>query len=412
MSTKPYNNHPIFTKATVILFLCLGLSALLPAQSPKAYHVDNMVRINRTCCSSLSKLSVLIPCPTTNQYQTISNVNYAGGTLLTDQTTHNDYVRFLYTTDQLSNFGEIFDLDVSFDAVLRPYTFDFSQVDVIYPYNISSPDYYENVGSSDVYIVPNNPTINTIADELWSNSNDIIEYARHCYEFTAFNFSYLNPYTGLHPLVDILSNGGGDCGNLSSIFISLLRNKSIPSRHVVTIRPDGSLHVWAEFYLENYGWIPVDVNNKQCDPDGDYFGNYDGNGIVVSKGICLTLEKTPGNTYQCVLLQKFDWWYWYNNSNYCSEITAHHVVNSTLLDVDETFSQNIPVFPNPTTGIVNIQCNDASQINVFNAFGQLLFTQSANGQETIDLSSHPSGLYLIEIVGPRNITTKQVIKIQ
>ena len=311
----------------IIVFIVL-MAKLSLAQTSHSYHIDNTVRIDRTNCSSLSQLSVLIPYPTTDQYQTISDETYLGGQLLSIPNTPNNYVRFLYTSEQLSNFGNIIDVTISFNAILHPFNFDFSQIGTIYPYNTSSNEYQQNTGASDVYILPNHPTINSIAQSLWSVSSDIVDYARRCYEYVAENYNYLNPNTGLHPLDELLTNGGGDCGNLSSIYISLLRNKSIPSRHVVTIRPDGSHHVWAEYYLENYGWIPVDVTYKQSNPNGDYFGIYDGNGIIVSKGICLTLEKEPSNSYQCVLFQTFDWWYWYYNSYLCNGITSQQIINS------------------------------------------------------------------------------------
>ncbi|UQT32617.1 transglutaminase-like domain-containing protein [Parabacteroides distasonis] len=47
-----------------------------------------------------------------------------------------------------------------------------------------------------------------------------------------------------------------------------MRAKKIPAKHIVTVRPDGSHHVWADFYLERYGWIPVDVNARLVDPRG------------------------------------------------------------------------------------------------------------------------------------------------
>lgn len=312
----------------IVALALLIITDLSLAQTSQNYHIDNIVRIDRTNCSSLTQLSVLIPYPITNQYQTISDETYNDGQLLSIPNTPNEYVRFLYTSGQLDNLGSIFDVTVSFNAVLHPFSFDFSQIGTIYPYNTSSNEYQQNVGASDVYIVPTHPTINSIAQNIWSSSTDIVDYARRCYEYVAQNYNYLNPNTGLHPLSELLNNGGGDCGNLSSIYISLLRNKQIPSRHVVTIRPDGSQHVWAEFYLENYGWIPVDVTYKQSNPNGNYFGIYDGNGIVVSKGICLQLEKAPGDAYQCVLFQNYDWWYWHNNANLCNEITSQHIINS------------------------------------------------------------------------------------
>ncbi len=100
-------------------------------------------------------------------------------------------------------------------------------------------------------------------------------------------FDYLDPISGFHPLETILVKGGGDCGNLFTVFITLLRMKGIPARHIVGFRPDNSLHVWSDFYLENYGWIPVDVTYKQSDPTGDYFGDilFKNNGFILHRGI-------------------------------------------------------------------------------------------------------------------------------
>jgi hypothetical protein len=54
-------------------------------------------------------------------------------------------------------------------------------------------------------------------------------------------------------------------------------------------------HYWAEFYLENFGWVPVDPALGDGLPTGDligvdnpqqyYFGNLDNQHIVMSRGI-------------------------------------------------------------------------------------------------------------------------------
>lgn len=91
-----------------------------------------------------------------------------------------------------------------------------------------------------------------------------------------------------------------------------------------------------------------------------------------------------------------------------------HVSFTNLVGIKENNDFATVIYPNPTTGIVNIKCNEAAQVNVFNAFGQLLLTQSTNGndQQTIDISNLPDGLYLIQMIGENGIATKQVIKVQ
>jgi hypothetical protein len=101
----------------------------------------------------------------------------------------------------------------------------------------------------------------------------------------------------------------GDCGQQSVLFIALCRAVLIPARSVMgfvgwspwikeedlklfgprelEISPDGlagtrhyvalSPHTWAEFYIPNYGWIPVDVT-------GGSFGYLWKERVIMSKG--------------------------------------------------------------------------------------------------------------------------------
>lgn len=76
-----------------------------------------------------------------------------------------------------------------------------------------------------------------------------------------------------------------------------MRAKKIPAKHIVTVRPDGSHHVWADFYLERYGWIPVDVNARLVDPRG-IISAIAGDGIIMSEDICHEAEFLPGEKFE------------------------------------------------------------------------------------------------------------------
>lgn len=99
-----------------------------------------------------------------------------------------------------------------------------------------------------------------------------------------------------------------------------------------------------------------------------------------------------------------------------TNVTADHYIHVTFVHVDgvEENYLSAVVYPNPTKGIVNIKCKDVVQINIFNTFGQLVLTQSTNGNDldTIDISHLPNGLYLMQLIGQGGTATKSIIKVQ
>ncbi len=69
-------------------------------------------------------------------------------------------------------------------------------------------------------------------------------------------------FRGLRTLKHILKTRDGECSDYTTFFVSILRACGIPARHVVgryLVRDSHkSWHVWAEFFIENVGWIPCD----------------------------------------------------------------------------------------------------------------------------------------------------------
>ncbi|MBN1996200.1 transglutaminase domain-containing protein [candidate division KSB1 bacterium] len=253
--------------------------------SSKDYQVNNYVRVTNTG-GTLSKVVIIMPLPQSNFYQKINSIDTHSGAVLDIPDSEDRYLRYT-VTENLPGPGETRTFGYNFNITLHNITIDLDVPEILYDYDVNSEIYQWFTGTSGNIVDPLNPDIKAIADPIWNNSPHIVYFAEKCYEYVAQNFQYLNPEIGLSPLATVLANGGGDCGNLSSIFISLLRYKKIPARHAVAMRPDGSYHVWAEFYLENYGWVPVDVTFKMSSPSRNYFGYYDGNCIVVNNTVAM-----------------------------------------------------------------------------------------------------------------------------
>jgi sugar lactone lactonase YvrE len=70
----------------------------------------------------------------------------------------------------------------------------------------------------------------------------------------------------------VISRGNGSCSEYTFVFIAMCRAAGIPARYagsVVVRGEDASMddvfHRWAEVYLPNYGWIPVDPSRGDQD---------------------------------------------------------------------------------------------------------------------------------------------------
>jgi hypothetical protein len=281
---------------------------LLTLSEETTYQITITVTVTNVDAVELTRISVFIPVPQNNVYQEVADVDVNGGTLLDIENSDCKYARFV-KTDNFPGHGESYDCSISYDVTLHHLHADTSTVETLYPYDTESTDYTRYQGnrgaSSPYYIDIENTDIVAIGDTLWMEAGgNGLEYARLCYEHVAMNYDYVNPYTGLHTISDIMTAGGGDCGNLSSLFISLLRYKNIPAKHIITVRPNETFHIWADFYLEKYGWIPVDVNAALNDykADGSIDGNFFGditlanNGIVVMKDCYFKIIRYDGDT--------------------------------------------------------------------------------------------------------------------
>ena len=65
--------------------------------------------------------------------------------------------------------------------------------------------------------------------------------------------------------------------------------------------------------------------------------------------------------------------------------------------VEEALDELIRIFPNPTSGLINIVCQGEQTVAVYNLTGQCVYTGVAEGQLQIDLSSCGAGVYAVKV---------------
>lgn len=92
----------------------------------------------------------------------------------------------------------------------------------------------------------------------------------------------------------VLAEGHGDCGQVTLLYISLMRTLGVPARWESgwMLHPgEVNLHDWAEVYFEGVGWLPVDVSfgrySKASDPEAVTFYSHgtDAHRFASNKGI-------------------------------------------------------------------------------------------------------------------------------
>jgi len=90
--------------------------------------------------------------------------------------------------------------------------------------------------------------------------------ARKIYNFVIERLEY--EMTGGWDVPEVvLKRGKGSCSEYTYCFITLCRAAGLPARYVGSVvargdeaSVDEAFHRWAEIYLPNYGWVPVDAN--------------------------------------------------------------------------------------------------------------------------------------------------------
>lgn len=130
--------------------------------------------------------------------------------------------------------------------------------------------------------------------------------ARKLYDYVVHSIKYslipatLWPY-GKPVSVYVHENGSGDCGGQSMYFSALCRSIGIPARATggkQMITGAYADHFWAEFFLPNYGWVPLDtsiaqmaeyvtnINDDQKREFEDFFfANQDNMRMVIQKDV-------------------------------------------------------------------------------------------------------------------------------
>ena len=171
----------------------------------------------------------------------------------------------------------------TFQVELDYHVFSFSlhytvNSSLITDYN-SASDLYRRYTQPEDLIESDNPEIVSEAESLTCNVSDFHEKVLKIYEFVKNHIHYVIQPEERGALW-ALKNKTGDCSEYSYLFVALCRAAGIPARVQAGFAFHGFSetlkdgHMWAEYYLGNYGWVPVDATWGLFDAtDGHHFSS-------------------------------------------------------------------------------------------------------------------------------------------
>ncbi len=92
----------------------------------------------------------------------------------------------------------------------------------------------------------------------------------------------------------------------------------------------------------------------------------------------------------------------------CQDLYNYCEVNDETVGIIDYGNNQITVFPNPTTGFINIATSLQVDISIYNTFGQLVLQE--NNAKQVDINNLSDGMYQMILTYDGNKFTKKIIK--
>lgn len=163
--------------------------------------------------------------------------------------------------------------------------------------NTNSP-FFQKYTAADQLVPSTEPAIAAKAAEIVGKEKNPYLKAKKMYTWLVANIAYEKNANPDRAAAVALAEKKGDAYDMTILFCALARASGIPALPNAGILIDTSrnsrIHWWAEFWLEDFGWVPADPavgagfpgpgRETPAEKNDWYFGNLDANHIVYSRG--------------------------------------------------------------------------------------------------------------------------------
>ena len=156
----------------------------------------------------------------------------------------------------------VFSEEFEFDAYGAWFDLDTACVKA---YDTTTPLYKTYTSERDQHIVFT-PQIRALAERLTAGATTPLAKAQRIFKWIDENFPWASAreYSTIENIPEyVLANNHGDCGQVTLLFLTLCRSIGIPAHFQsgFMLHPgDENLHDWGEIYIQDLGWVPVDMS--------------------------------------------------------------------------------------------------------------------------------------------------------
>ncbi len=203
-----------------------------------------------------------------------------------------------------------------------------------------------------------------------------------------------------------LTANDGNSGTVDDVFSFTINQMSNTAPTVANPISD-------QTQTEGFGSINIDLTNAFSDADGDAlslsvvsFNTNIATASISDKTLAIT-EIGLGSTN--ITLTAND-----GNGGTVDDVFSI-TINATTTSIEKLAEFGIKVYPNPSSGIFNIEHNNANQnlsLKIFNIAGKTVFQNNLEGSKTfIDLNKNGKGVYIMIFeISDKTIKSKVIIK--
>lgn len=242
------------------------------------------------------------------------------------------------------------------------YTFEFHETHIqvdpakVGSYNTSDPTYVKHTRQRPAdNVESDDPEIQKAASGIVGQETNAYLKAKLIYDWIVQNIRYEFPSPW--GAKETYLKRSGDCGKYTALFCAMAISQGIPCRAVAgltfkspfprTYSSKGSpsdasaygSHVYAEFYLPDHGWIPVDGSRGRGSGKPDaYFSHSADPFLINSKGYGIRPVPPVQGVKNVSIFQHYHWWFWGEVNNYDSYFTYRVETARTVTASEATTS--------------------------------------------------------------------------